>query len=83
MKFYRNPKTNEIRIVKELAPNVFVVVKLITQGSYTIKFWHGSLEKTAARWNTKPFTPTEAERKSLTEAYKSVVNKMRPYLGKV
>lgn len=80
MKFYRNEQ-GDVRIVKELGSNHFVVVKLMhDRDAYTVKFWKGDLNKTAQYWTTKQFDPTGDERKKFIQAFKDVMNKMRPWM---
>ena len=57
---YRNPETEEMRIILRRRPNDFVVVKLFPDPDrFSVKFWGGvSLEATVQRWNTnEPFIP--------------------------
>lgn len=57
IKFYRNNKTGEIRVVKIISKHNFVVVKFHSKFQ-TVKVWTGSLKSTARHWNTLPWTPT-------------------------
>lgn len=69
IRFYKNQKTNEVRIAWNLTPQYFVVVKLIPGGRASLKVWTGtSLDRTASYWNTKPYVPKERERRVLTHA---------------
>lgn len=60
IKFYRNDKTGEIRVVKIISKHNFVVVKFHHK-FHTVKVWTGSLKATAKHWNTLPWTPTAYE----------------------
>jgi hypothetical protein len=83
MKFYRNPKTGEVRIVKQLTPKAFVVVKLINNSTYTVKFWRGDLTRTASYWNTLPIEPSPEQVVTWTNAYRNVMKHIRPLFLKV
>jgi len=58
----RNPETEENRIVfKTRLPDLYCVVKQFDQVQeelWSVKFWHGDMEKVMSYWNTdEPFVP--------------------------
>lgn len=81
LKFYLNPQTAEIRVVREITPKTFVVFKIINSNTKTLKFWKGDLAKTEAEWRTKPWNPKFMEALSLIRlAHDFAAETMDPFL---
>lgn len=81
LKFYLNPQTAEIRVVRMITPKTFVVFKIINSNTKTLKFWKGDLVKTEAEWQTKPWNPNFMEALSIIRlAHEFAAEIMEPFL---
>lgn len=67
LKFYLNPTTGEVRVVRQISAKFFVVFKIINASTKTLKVWRGDLAATESSWKTVPYDPSFMEAMSLTK----------------
>lgn len=76
--YYRDATGSTFRIVEQLTPDCFVVVKVFEGRVRTVKFWRGELNATAQYWSTKVFEPSAQGKRLLDAEFEITIQEFGP-----
>lgn len=76
--YYRSDDGETFRIVQELGPDTYVVVKVFEGRTRTVKFWRGNLRLTEQHWRTRRFEPSAQGKRLLDTEFDVTLQEFAP-----